>query len=73
MVDKNNDDFGKRLDTFKNNQIPSASLHIDDFPITGNKCSKITNNEAFQSKSYCYSKLTSMDFIKEYAQEMEHN
>lgn len=64
MVDKNDDDFVKKFDTFKNIHMPSTPLHIDDFSITENKeCSKIAKNETFQSKLYCYNKLSSMDFV----------
>jgi hypothetical protein len=64
MIDKIDDDFGKKLNTLKNIQISSTSLHVDDLPITENEeCSKIAKSEAFQPKSYCYSKLSSMDFV----------
>jgi hypothetical protein len=65
MVYKNNDDFDKKLDTFKNIRIPYTSLYLDNFPINENEeCSKIAKNEeAFQSKSYCYGKLSSIDYV----------
>ncbi len=68
MIDKNNEDFTKIMDTFNNIQISSTSLYIDDYSKNENECSKITKeNKVLQSKSSCCyyysSRLSSMDFI----------
>jgi len=63
MDDKNNNnDFRRITNTLEDIPIPSISSDIGDFYIFKNEYSKIIKSEILQSRSCCYSKLSSMDF-----------
>ena len=63
MNDKNDgNDFHRITNTFEDMPIPSISLDIGNIYKFKNEYCKIVKSETLQSKSRCYSKLSSMDF-----------
>ena len=60
--DEHNDDFATMATTSIDDiLISSASLHTKNY--LENESIRITNNESMLSKSCCYNKLSSMDFM----------